>query len=227
MTRFRLSPSAGFARVSQLTSDKFRWALKSGSSGHSWLEDGIAMAVGILLISTALVLYKSAGLLSGGIAGIALLGHYATGTDLGLLFFCLNLPFYWLAAKRMGTAFVVKTFISVVATSWLTELLPGLLSISYVSQPLAGILGGVLLGTGFLILFRHRVSLGGFGILVLYLQERHGWSAGKLQMGLDCIIVAFALWLVPAVSVAWSIAGAVILNLIVAMNHRKDRYIAV
>ena len=46
-----------------------------------------------------------------------------------------------------------------------------------------------------LILFRHRASLGGFNVLVLYLQERYGWRAGLIQMGLDCsiVVLAFAL----------------------------------
>lgn len=70
-------------------------------------------------------------------------------------------------------------------------------------------------------------SAGGVGILALYLQDRYGWRAGKVQMAVDCCIVLLALWSVEPLRVAWSIAGAVALNLVLAMNHRPGRYMAV
>lgn len=95
-------------------------------------------------------------------------------------------------------------------------------------QPLyAAITGGLITGTGFLVLFRHRCSLGGVGILALYLQDRYGWRAGKLQMAVDCCIVLRALWTVEPARVAWSMAGAVAMNLVLALNHRPGRYMAV
>lgn len=62
------------------------------------------------------------------------------------------------------------------------------------------------------------------GILALYLQDRHGWRAGKVQMGLDCSIVLLALWSVEPTRVALSVVGAAALNLVLAMNHRPGRY---
>ena len=46
-------------------------------------------------------------------------------------------------------------------------------------------------------------------------------------MAVDCVIVLLALWTVEPLRVAWSIAGAVALNLVLAMNHRPGRYMAV
>ena len=40
-------------------------------------------------------------------------------------------------------------------------------------------------------------------------------------------IVLLALWTVEPLRVAWSVAGAVALNLVLAMNHRPGRYMAV
>lgn len=76
-------------------------------------------------------------------------------------------------------------------------------------------------------MFRHRCSLGGVGIAALYLQGTlGGWRAGKVQMAVDCCIVLLALWTVEPLRVAWSIAGAVALNPVLAMNHRPGRYMA-
>jgi len=78
-----------------------------------------------------------------------------------------------------------------------------------------------------LMLFRHRASLGGFNVLVLWLQERYGWRAGHIQMVMDCAIVLVALVVVGGAQVLWSVVGAVVLNLSLAINHRPGRYMAV
>ncbi|HEY0887958.1 MAG TPA: YitT family protein, partial [Ramlibacter sp.] len=88
-------------------------------------------------------------------------------------------------------------------------------------------LGGLLCGTGMLMLFRHRASLGGLNTLVLYLQDRLGWRAGKVQMLLDGLILLAALFVADLPRVALSVLGAVVLNLTLAINHRPGRYLAV
>jgi uncharacterized membrane-anchored protein YitT (DUF2179 family) len=64
-------------------------------------------------------------------------------------------------------------------------------------------------------------------VLVLWLQQRFGWRAGVVQMGIDCAIVVAALAIVDPASVAISVIGAVALNLVVAINHKPGRYLGV
>jgi uncharacterized membrane-anchored protein YitT (DUF2179 family) len=194
---------------------------------HTLTEDAVAIFTGVLLISVGVAFFTSAGLLTGGTAGLAFLLHYATGIGFGKIFFVLNLPFYWLALRKLGRAFTVKTFIAVLLLSLLTELQTQFLEFAQLQPLYAAVAGGLITGTGFLVLFRHRCSLGGVGIAALYLQDRYGWRAGKIQMAVDCCIVLLALWTVEPLRVAWSIAGAVALNLVLAMNHRPGRYMAV
>jgi uncharacterized membrane-anchored protein YitT (DUF2179 family) len=191
---------------------------------HSTLEDALALLCGVLLISIGVAFFTTAGLVTGGTAGLAFLLHYATGVGFGKAFFVLNLPFYWLALRKMGRAFTLKTFIAVALLSLLTELQRQFLQFASLQPLYAAIAGGIITGTGFLVLFRHRSSLGGVGILALYLQDRYGWRAGKVQMAVDCCIVLLALWSMPLPQVAYSIVGAVALNLVLAINHRPGRY---
>lgn len=191
---------------------------------HTPTEDAVAIFTGALLISVGVAFFTSAGLLTGGTAGLAFLAHYATGIGFGKLFFVVNLPFYWLALRKLGRAFTVKTFIAVLLLSALTELQSQLLQFAQLQPLYAAIAGGTITGTGFLVLFRHRCSLGGVGVAALYLQDRYGWRAGKIQMGVDCCIVLLALFTVEPLRVLWSIAGAVALNLVLAINHRPGRY---
>jgi uncharacterized membrane-anchored protein YitT (DUF2179 family) len=193
---------------------------------HSNFDDAQALVTGTLFVALGLMLFRQAGLLTGGTAGIALVIHYASGWRFGLLFFVLNLPFYWLAWRRLGPRFALKTFAAVALLSVLSEQLPSLITIQHVAPLFAALAGGLLVGAGFLILFRHRASLGGLNVLVLWLQERTGWRAGYLQLALDvCILLASTPW-VDAQHLALSIAGAAAMNVALAVNHRPGRYIA-
>ena len=86
---------------------------------------------------------------------------------------------------------------------------------------------GILMGVGLLILFRHRTGLGGVNLIALYIQERFGWRAGYVQLGIDAVIMVCALFVLPPGKVALSLLGAAIMNMILAMNHRPGRYMAI
>lgn len=194
---------------------------------HTFFEDAQALVTATLFIALGVGMYGHAGLLTGGTAGIAFLVHYATGWRFGPVFFALNLPFAWFAVRTLGWRFAIKSFIAVALLSGLTELLPLGVRFDWLQPVYAAIMGGFLIGVGLLMLFRHQASLGGVNVLVLWLQQRHGWRAGAVQMGIDCAIVVAALAIVDPVSVAISIIGAVALNLVVAINHKPGRYLGV
>ena len=191
---------------------------------HRPHEDVQALVTGTLFVALGVVLFRHAGLLTGGTAGLAFLLHYATGWNFSLVFFAINVPFYGLAYRRMGLAFTLKTLSAVTLLSAFAEGVPRWIDIGTLATPFASVMGGLLMGAGMLMLFRHRASLGGLN--VLYLQETRGWRAGHLQMALDCSIVLAAMAVVPWTQVAWSILGAVALNLTLAINHRPGRYVA-
>lgn len=193
---------------------------------HSLAEDALALLSGTALIALAVALFQQAHLLSGGTAGLAFLLHYNLGVGFGPAFFVLNLPFYLLAWRRMDRAFLIKTMLAVALLSVMTEITPLFIRFDTVQPLYAALMGGVILGVGFLILFRHRASLGGVGILAFYLQEKRGWRAGHVQMAVDGLILLLALITAPITQVALSVAGAVVLNLSLAINHRAGRYIA-
>ncbi len=193
---------------------------------HSRLEDAQALLTGTLFAALGVALFKQAGMLTGGTVGIAFLLHYASGWPFGLLFFAINLPFYGLAWRRMGAAFTVKTVIAVGLMALLAEALPRWLRISALNPYFAAIAGGLLIGAGMLILFRHRASLGGLNVVVLWLQERRGWRAGYMQAGLDAAILLASLPWVPLERIGLSLLGMAAVNAALAINHRPGRYMA-
>lgn len=197
-----------------------------GGERHDLFDDVQALLTGTLVAAIGLVFLKHAGLLTGGTTGIAFLVHYFTGSNFGLTLFLINTPFYLLAWWRLGPAFTIKTLASVALLSALVEVLPKVIVLQFVAPWFAGAAGGLLLGLGILILFRHRASLGGLNILVIYLQERYGWRAGKVQMGIDIAILAAASLRLPLPLLAASVLGAVLLNFVLAVNHKPGRYMA-
>ncbi|MES2951704.1 MAG: YitT family protein [Pseudomonadota bacterium] len=191
---------------------------------HRSYEDIQALLTGTLFVSLGISMFGHTGLLTGGTAGVAFLLHYATGWNFGLLFFAVNVPFYGLAWTRMGRVFTIKTFVAVGLLALLTNVLPTLIHFESINPVFTAVMGGLLMGAGMLILFRHRASLGGFNVLVLYLQERFGWRAGRVQMALDCAIVLCSFAVVDWRHTALSILGAVMMNQTLATNHRVGRY---
>ncbi len=198
----------------------------SDPNRHNYLDDLQAILTGSLIVAIGLVFIKQAGLLTGGTAGLAFLIHYSTGLNFGLILFLANIPFYLLSLKRMGWDFTLKTIVTVLMVSLLIESIPLVINITEINSFFAAVAGGLLMGVGMLILFRHRASMGGFNILVLYLQERFGWRAGKVQMVLDCAILAAALSILTLWLLIASILGAILLNFALAVNHKPGRYTA-
>jgi len=198
----------------------------SSATRHTPIEDVQGIFSGSLVAALGLYVLASAGLLTGSTAGVAFLLHYAFGVNFGLAFFVLNLPFFYLSWKRLGIAFTVKTFIAIGLTSALADVQSRFFSISSIHPAWAALLGGLLLGFGLLALYRHRASLGGVGILGIYMQERFGIRAGLVQLVIDMCVLAAAFFVTTPPVVFYSVLGAVVLNLFVAINHRADRYIA-
>jgi uncharacterized membrane-anchored protein YitT (DUF2179 family) len=194
---------------------------------HSLFEDAQALLTGTLFVALGVALFKQAGILTGGTVGIAFLIHYASGLPFGLLFFLINLPFYLLAYRRLGAAFTIKTVAAVSLMAVLAELLPLWLGFARLNPVFAALAGGLLIGAGLLILFRHRASLGGLNVLVLYLQERYGWRAGYTQAALDGLIILCALAFMSWQRIGLSLLGMGAINAALAINHRPGRYMAV
>lgn len=192
---------------------------------HTVVEDLMGFCTGTLLASFGLHLLHASATVTGGTAGLSLLLSYALPVPFGLLFLGVNLPFLIAAVSRKGWNFTVRTLLAIGAVTLLTSLHTAVLPLVAPPAAYAVVLGNVIAGVGLLILFRHRTSLGGFNIVGLIMQERRGIPAGYVQLVLDLVVVLASLAVLPGPSVALSALGAVVLNLVIAFNHRPDRYL--
>lgn len=192
---------------------------------HSLSEDAQGIAYGSFMAAIGVIILTHLGFVTGQTAGLAILIAYATGWSFGPVFFVVNLPFYWIGWRRFGPVFVAKSFAAVALLSVMASVLPQWIGFSTLNPALGAILFGAVTGSGLLALFRHGASLGGIGIVGLYIQDATGFRAGWVQLIFDACLFSIALMMMDWVLVGWSFLGAVIVNLVIAINHRRDRYI--
>lgn len=191
---------------------------------HTVIDDATGLASGVLVASLALHLLSSGEVVTGGTAGLSLLISYAFPIPFPVLFVAVNLPFFAIGIWKRGWVFTLRSLACVIAVSLLTPLQASLLGELQLPPLYAAVMGNVLAGVAMLILFRHSASLGGFGIVALIAQERLGWRAGYVQMVLDGAVVVGSLLVASPLVVAISALGVVVLNGILAINHRPGRY---
>lgn len=193
---------------------------------HTVSEDAQAFVLSTTLCAYGVLMLNHLGLITGQTAGLAVLLSYVTGWSFGAVFFVVNLPFYLLAWTRKGAVFTIKSFVAVAMLSLIAMVLPDLIRFETL-QPLVGAaIAGGMIGIGLLVLFRHGGSLGGIGVLALYLQDKTGFRAGWTQLAFDLVLFTAALFIIGGTPILLSLAGAIVTNLIVGVNHRPDRYTA-
>lgn len=178
------------------------------------------------MVGFGTVLLASAGLVTGQLAGLSLLISYLGGWQFGPVYIILSLPFYGFGLRRMGWGFLIRTLVSVFLMVGVTIILPKLMVFESISLWIAALFAGLISGSGLMALFRHRSSLGGIGAVAMDIQDSFGFKAGWVQMAFDFCVFLIAVVVLPWDKVLWSAIGAVVLNLVIAVNHRRDRYIA-
>jgi uncharacterized membrane-anchored protein YitT (DUF2179 family) len=191
---------------------------------HTFMEDCAAMLTGTLLVAQGLFFLKTSSMVVGGTAGLALLFNQFAPLSFGTTYFLINIPFYFLAWSRLGPRFTVNSLIAVTLVSIFTDNLHHFVQFKGLNIAYSAIIGGLLIGLGLLILFRHRASLGGSNVLCLVIQDKTGISVGKTQLVIDASILLASLYFISPVQIAWSIGAAIAINIILWMNHKPTRY---
>ena len=193
---------------------------------HSLIEDVQGIAFGVCMAAVGMHVLTFSGFVAGQTTGVAALIAYGFNLPFPAVYFAVSLPLLWFGWRRMGARFALKTLITIAALSVLTALLPRWLGFSHIHPAFAALLFGILFGIAALAVVRHGGSFGGISILWLMLQDRTGFPAGYAQLGFDIALFAVSALILEPGPLLWSFAGAVVFNLFLAINHRKDRYIA-
>ncbi|MCZ8333557.1 MAG: YitT family protein [Rhodobacteraceae bacterium] len=195
-------------------------------SRHSVLEDIQGIAFGIIMAALGIHILTHMGFATGQTTGLAVLIAYTGNLPFSLVYFAINLPFITLGWWVLGGRFAAKTLLSTAALAALTEILPRWMVLGPMEPAFAAILFGILFGIAALAVVRHGGSFGGFAIPALIIQQRWNIPAGYVQLAVDVVIFSAAALILDPETLLWSFLGAATYSLFLAINHRRDRYIA-
>jgi uncharacterized membrane-anchored protein YitT (DUF2179 family) len=193
---------------------------------HSTIDDAQGIAFSVTMAGLGIHLLNHLGFVAGQTTGLAVLLAHLTGLPFPAVYFAVTLPFLLISWHRMGAAFALKTLVITAALSALVALLPRWIDLGHVEPALAALLIGLLFGIAALAAIRHGGSFGGLSVLWIELQDRTGFKAGHAQLISDTVIFAVAALILPFDKLVMSFLGAAVFAMFLAVNHRRDRYIA-
>jgi uncharacterized membrane-anchored protein YitT (DUF2179 family) len=98
------------------------------------VEDLYGIFIGCVLIALGLYLLRMAGLITGGVAGIALMVSYFVPLSAGQLFAIINLPIFLAFWRMLGTAYILRTVVATIAIMALVQVVAGQMMIAAIAR---------------------------------------------------------------------------------------------
>lgn len=129
-------------------------------------------------------------MIDGGIVGVSIMLSYLTKANLGILILCINIPFIFLALKKLGGLFVAQTFYAIFMLSISVNVFRHHVATDDIL--LATVFGGVVLGIGVGIVLRNNAAMDGTEILSIRLAKKSGFSIGEVIMFFNMFIYTAA-----------------------------------
>lgn len=129
-------------------------------------------------------------MIDGGIVGISIMLSYLTKANLGVLILLINVPFIFLAVKKLGKTFVAQTLYAIAMLGVSVNLFRHHRATDDIL--LATVFGGVVLGIGVGLVLRNNAAMDGTEILSIRLAKKYGFSIGEIIMFFNVFIYAAA-----------------------------------
>jgi len=159
----------------------------------SFIKRAFFLVIGAFMVAVALEMFLLPNkIIDGGVIGISMMTTYLTGWNLGLLIFCINIPFVLMAYKTIGKKFVINTFFAVAMLAIATNVVS---QFHHITEDLllVTIFGGILLGIGVGLILRNNASLDGTEMISLLLSKKLKIvSVGELLMFINLFIYTVA-----------------------------------
>lgn len=130
-------------------------------------------------------------ILDGGIVGISIMVNNLTRLSLGALTLALNIPFLLVGMRKLGTKFIVKSAVAMVAFSAFLEAFAPLRAVSD-EYLLAVCFGGVFLGVGVGLVIRAGGCLDGTETVAIFLNKKFNLPVGQTVLFFNIVIYTVA-----------------------------------
>ena len=208
--------------------------MKDKKNDKPWLLSAIRRVVFILagtfIMSIAInALYLPHDILSGGITGISLMIHLLTGTDASLMIVMVNIPIFIFGYFFFNKRFIVWSLLGMGSLAFFIWLTRGV-TLAFDDLLTTILLGGVIYGFGFGLVFRGGASCGGNDIVSKIINKNFSFSIPAVNFTFNVIVVmlsAFFFGLDEAVKTlaAMYVASVVMTFVMEGVNYKRTAFI--
>lgn len=148
--------------------------------------------IGALIASIAInALYIPHNILSGGVTGIAILVNLKLGFNMSLIIIVINLPIFYIGYKMIHKEFILYSLFGMLALVVFLQLTSHI-TIHAESMLTTILLGGVMSGVGFGMIFRAGASTGGNDIISKILNQKYSYSISTFSFVFNLLIIALS-----------------------------------
>ncbi|MBQ3642846.1 YitT family protein, partial [bacterium] len=163
----------------------------------TYIKDLFFLTIGALIYAFAIeAFFVPSRIIDGGVTGISMILNTLTQKELGIYIVGINLPFIFLAFKKLGIRFVLSTFYAIVifaaGVTYFGHIFHGHCIIENLELFLAAVFGGLILGAGVGLVIRNGASLDGTEILAVYATKKIPFSVGEIIMFINLFIFTIA-----------------------------------
>ena len=153
-----------------------------------YIARALFITIGAFITAAALETFLLPNnIIDGGVIGISMMVHYITKWNLGLLIFCINIPFILIAIRKLGVKFILHTLFATGMLAIATNVFHGF----HITEDLilSAIFGGIILGFGVGLILRNNGSLDGTEMLSITISKKiRVISVGRLLMIINLFI---------------------------------------
>jgi len=199
----RLSPFS----PGQFIAKRREWTEHTRRALPGLLASYAAITLGCLVMAAGYSLFMIPKKIApGGVYGLATVVHYASSASIGwaapvgLVGLLMNIPLFLWGLRALGVRFAARTVFGIVCASVFMDIISyaiphvtGLAEqVAAVDPMLASGFGGLAIGAGLGLIFRHMGSTGGTDIVGQILGQKTNVSVGVWMMAIDAAVVALA-----------------------------------
>lgn len=153
--------------------------------------DYILMILGSFVMGFAIKnIYDPAGLVTGGVSGVAIILKDLAGIPLWCTNTMLNIPLFLASLKLKGWKFLKRTFVATAALSVSLYVIPEMALMPKEDMLLTALFGGLISGVGTGLVFMAQSTTGGTDMLAALMQKAMPqYSISQIMQVLDAMVV--------------------------------------
>ena len=128
--------------------------------------------------------------IDGGITGLSILAYEFTHINIGIFLILFNIPFIYVAYRKVGATFAVHSMIAILLLAILLTF--GSFPVVTSDKILIAIFGGFLIGLGIGLVIRGGGMIDGLEIIAEYTNEKSGFSTSEIILLINSILFLMA-----------------------------------